>query len=177
MPKNNLKGNFRSQPNRLMRRVRPLGRCPIFHRLRFGRTRLIRRLVLAIQSPLLRLHLALEIRYDDVLMGLRTQEALTLSIIENLARLLPNKVFNSVWNILSLWSSPLVVGGDPSEQGQDGFPITHVGNDRDRDGYSIHVILGPSASSGQGLGRISPDSEAFRPGHRSFAVGSGCQTG
>ena len=108
-----------------------MGRCPIFHRLRFGRTRLIRRLVLAIQSPLLRLHLVLEIRYDDVLMGLRTQEALTLSIIENLARLSPNKVFNSVWNILSLWSSPLVVGGDLSEQGQDGFPITHVGNNHD----------------------------------------------
>ena len=28
-------------------------------------------------------------------------------------------------------SSPQVVGGDPSEKGQDGFPITNVGNDCD----------------------------------------------
>ena len=76
-----------------------------------------------------------------------------------------------VCHILSLSSSPLVVSGDLSEKGQDGFPITHVGNDRDGDGYSIHVILGSLACSGQGLEKISLDSEAFRPGHRFFAVG------
>ena len=78
-----------------------------------------------------------------------------------------------VCHVLSLSSSPLVVSGDLSEKGQGGFPITHVGNDRDGDGYSIHVILVPSASSGQGLEKSSLDSEAFRPGHRFFAVGSG----
>ena len=37
-----------------------------------------------------------------------------------------------------LSSSPPVVSGDPSENGQDGFPITHVGNDRD--GMDIRYI-------------------------------------
>ncbi len=32
-------------------------------------------------------------------------------------------------------SSPSVGSGDPSEKGQDGFPITHVGNDEDDDGF------------------------------------------
>lgn len=31
-------------------------------------------------------------------------------------------------------SSPLVVGGDPSGEGQDKFPITNVGNNGDGEG-------------------------------------------
>ena len=45
------------------------------------------------------------------------------------------------FKVLFLSPSPQVVSGDPSEKGQDGFPITHVGNDCDGDGFPIHVIL------------------------------------
>jgi hypothetical protein len=40
-----------------------------------------------------------------------------------------------------LLSSPQVVSGDPSPKGQDGFPITNVGNDREGDGFPVQVIL------------------------------------
>lgn len=46
---------------------------------------------------------------------------------------------NDVGHDNSLLSSPQVDSEDPSEKGQDGFPIKNVGNDRDGDGFSINV--------------------------------------
>ena len=43
-------------------------------------------------------------------------------------------------NVRPLLSSPQVVSGDPSEKGQDGFPITHVGNDGDEEGCPIKTV-------------------------------------
>jgi len=44
------------------------------------------------------------------------------------------------WVFIPLRSSPQVVGGDPSEKDQDGFPIENVGNDSDEDGFPINTV-------------------------------------
>ena len=78
------------------------------------------------------------------------------------------------------------VSGDSSQTGQDGFPVTDVrneperdglsilyaGNDCDGDGVSIHLFHNPLAQPEQYPRRIFPDSGVVRPGHRSFAAGS-----
>jgi len=56
---------------------------------------------------------------------------------------------NSVLATFSLASFSQVVSGDPSEKSQDGFPITHVGNDGDGEGFPIHIMLSSSVSSVQ----------------------------
>ena len=45
-----------------------------------------------------------------------------------------------VWTAEGLPSSPPVGRGEPSEKGQDGFPITQVGNDRDGDRFPIKDV-------------------------------------
>ena len=71
---------------------------------------------------------------------------------------------NSVLATFSLASFPQVVSGDPSEKSQDGFPITHVGNNRDGDGFPIHIRLSPSASSVQVPRRTSQNRGIFNLG-------------
>ena len=71
---------------------------------------------------------------------------------------------NSVLATFSLASFPQVVSGDLSEKSQDGFPIINVRNDGDGDGFPIHIMLSPSASSVQVPRRTSQSRGIFNLG-------------
>lgn len=71
---------------------------------------------------------------------------------------------NSVLATFSFATSPQVGSGNPSEETQDGFLITHVGIERDGDGFPRHMMLSPSSSSGQVPRRTSHSRSIFNLG-------------